>query len=116
MSASFSITSWLIAAVVILLFYLLLSIRRIGPSEIGLVLKRLSFRGLSRDNPVAFHGEAGYQAVQESVWELLRSARFRQQQRAERRRNRDALFHGQRRSRWPASRNQAERIAKALAG
>ena len=38
------------------------SVRRIGPTEVGLVTKRLSFRKLSNDNPIAFNGEAGYQA------------------------------------------------------
>jgi hypothetical protein len=40
----------------------LLSINVIGPTEVGLVQKRFSFRKLREDNPVAFHGEAGYQA------------------------------------------------------
>jgi uncharacterized membrane protein YqiK len=34
----------------------------IGPTEVGLVQKRVSFRRLPEDNPIAFHGEAGYQA------------------------------------------------------
>jgi len=38
------------------------SIRRIGPTEVGLVTKRLSLRKLADDNPIAFKGEAGYQA------------------------------------------------------
>jgi hypothetical protein len=38
------------------------SLRRIGPTEVGLVTKRFSFKKLARDNPVAFNGEAGYQA------------------------------------------------------
>jgi len=38
------------------------SLRRIGPTEVGLVTKRFSFKKLARDNPVAFTGEAGYQA------------------------------------------------------
>jgi len=38
------------------------SIRVIGPTEIGLVTKRFGFKRLSSDNPIAFHGEAGYQA------------------------------------------------------
>ena len=52
-------TFWLGVAVVILI---LPSIRIIGPSEIGLVIKRFSFKKLSQDNPIAFNGEAGYQA------------------------------------------------------
>jgi uncharacterized membrane protein YqiK len=52
---------WLIAAG-ILLFIVLPSIRTIGPSEVGLVVKRFSFSKLTQDNPLAFNGEAGYQA------------------------------------------------------
>ena len=38
------------------------SINVIGPTEVGLVQKRFSFKKLPADNPIAFHGEAGYQA------------------------------------------------------
>src|SRR5512135_1780529 len=38
------------------------SFHTIGPVEVGLVQKRFSFKKLPADNPVAFHGEAGYQA------------------------------------------------------
>ena len=38
------------------------SLRRIGPTEVGLVTKRFAWRKLSKDSPVAFEGEAGYQA------------------------------------------------------
>ncbi len=38
------------------------SLRVIGPAEIGLVNKRLARRSLPDGNPVAMHGEAGYQA------------------------------------------------------
>src|SRR6187549_2401946 len=41
---------------------LLLSLHRIGPTEVGLVTRRFSRRRLSDDNPIAFQGEAGYQA------------------------------------------------------
>jgi regulator of protease activity HflC (stomatin/prohibitin superfamily) len=41
---------------------ILMSIHRIGPSEVGLITKRLSFRKLSDDNLIAFAGEAGYQS------------------------------------------------------
>ncbi len=44
------------------LVVLLNSIRNIGPTEVGLVLKRISFRKLQGDDPIAFRGEAGYQA------------------------------------------------------
>lgn len=49
-------------AVVIVLGYVAMSIRRIGPAEVGLVLKRISHKKLSQDNAIAFEGEAGYQA------------------------------------------------------
>lgn len=38
------------------------SIRIIGPTEVGLVTKKFSLKKLSEDNPIAFNGEAGYQA------------------------------------------------------
>ncbi len=37
------------------------SIRKIGPAEVGLVMRRFGAR-LPGDNPIAFKGEAGYQA------------------------------------------------------
>jgi hypothetical protein len=40
----------------------LLSLHRIGPTEVGLVTRRFSQRRLTDDNPIAFQGEAGYQA------------------------------------------------------
>jgi hypothetical protein len=39
-----------------------LSIHRIGPTELGLVTKRFSFKKLAEDNVVALNGAAGYQA------------------------------------------------------
>ncbi len=39
------------------------SIHLIGPAQVGLVNKRFAFRKLPEDNPVAFRGEAGYQAA-----------------------------------------------------
>src|SRR5215510_4238702 len=38
------------------------SVHRIGPAQIGLVNKKVAFRKLHGDNPIAFRGEAGYQA------------------------------------------------------
>jgi regulator of protease activity HflC (stomatin/prohibitin superfamily) len=38
------------------------SLWTIGPTEVGLVRKRLSLKKLSKGDPVAFAGEAGYQA------------------------------------------------------
>ncbi len=50
------------AAMFFALITVLASIRVIGPTEVGLVTKRFSSRKLSEDNPIAFDGEAGYQA------------------------------------------------------
>jgi regulator of protease activity HflC (stomatin/prohibitin superfamily) len=64
------------AIVVILLLFLRRSFWTIGPTQVGLVRKRFSFRTLSKDSPVAFRGEAGYQAtllmpgVQFKLWPL----------------------------------------------
>jgi uncharacterized membrane protein YqiK len=38
------------------------SVHRIGPNQVGLVTKRFALRKLAEGNPVAFSGEAGYQA------------------------------------------------------
>ncbi|MBN2239624.1 MAG: hypothetical protein JW712_07610 [Dehalococcoidales bacterium] len=51
----------LIVILVLLIIVFVPSIRVIGPTEIGLVRKRFGKR-LPSDNPVAFKGEAGYQA------------------------------------------------------
>jgi len=47
--------------VVLILVLYLPSIRIIGPTEVGLVTKRFG-KKLPKDNPIAFNGEAGYQA------------------------------------------------------
>jgi len=39
------------------------SINLIGPAQVGLVNKRFAFKKLPEDNPIAFRGEAGYQAT-----------------------------------------------------
>src|SRR5262252_9043189 len=49
-------------AVFWVLFCILHSIRRIGSTEVGLATKRFSLKKLAKDNPIAFDGEAGYQA------------------------------------------------------
>lgn len=60
----------------------LLSIHKIGPSEVGLVTKRFSSRKLSDDNLIAFAGEAGYQAellmpgLRLRLWPLYSVERF----------------------------------------
>ncbi|MEQ1787530.1 MAG: SPFH domain-containing protein, partial [Acidimicrobiales bacterium] len=51
----------LVAAVVVLAV-VLKSVHRIGAAEVGLVNKKLGFKKLHDDNPIAFGGEAGYQA------------------------------------------------------
>ena len=51
----------LIVIVVITVLVVLCSLHSIGPSEIGLVNKRLARRSLSEGDPVALNGEAGYQ-------------------------------------------------------
>ncbi len=48
---------------VILVVLVIPSIKIIGPTEIGLVTKRFSLKKLNKDDPIAFRGEAGYQAV-----------------------------------------------------
>ncbi len=48
--------------ILIVVVFILPSIRTIGATEIGLVTKRFGLKRLSNDNPIAFHGEAGYQA------------------------------------------------------
>jgi regulator of protease activity HflC (stomatin/prohibitin superfamily) len=58
----FSLQTFLIiAAAVIVVVVVLFSFYAIGPTQIGLVRKRFGAR-LPGDNPLAFHGEAGYQA------------------------------------------------------
>jgi regulator of protease activity HflC (stomatin/prohibitin superfamily) len=46
---------------VIVIFFFSRSFRLIGPSQVGLVVKRFGKR-LGEDQPIAFNGEAGYQA------------------------------------------------------
>jgi len=48
--------------IIVILAFLLPSFHRIGPTQVGLVTKRFSLKKLSEDNPVAFQGEARYQA------------------------------------------------------
>ena len=40
----------------------LMSLTSVGPDELGLVNKRLARRRLDQNDPIAFNGEAGYQA------------------------------------------------------
>ena len=60
----------------------LFSTRRIGPTEVGLVTKRFSAKKLASDNPIAFAGEAGYQAallmpgLRWKLWPLYKVEKF----------------------------------------
>ena len=56
------VATWVLVGIVLVAVYIFMSFHRIGPSEVGLVLKRVSLRKLAGDNVIAFHGEAGYQA------------------------------------------------------
>jgi uncharacterized membrane protein YqiK len=75
----------LVIGVVVVAFAVLcalMSIVTIGPTEVGLVTKRFSFRKLPDDNPVAFRGEAGYQAelltpgVRFKLWPIFGVKKF----------------------------------------
>ena len=61
MSSLVSLSIVLVIAAVLVLISLLHSIYSIGPTQIGLVRKRFGAK-LPGDNPLAFRGEAGYQA------------------------------------------------------
>ena len=54
---------WIWLGVIIVGSIVIPSIRLIGPSQVGLVIKRFSLKKLPGDNPIAFKGEAGYQAT-----------------------------------------------------
>src|SRR5689334_5605935 len=51
-----------VIAILLILLVLLRSLHRIGPTQVGLVIKRYGARQLSPETPVALRGEAGYQA------------------------------------------------------
>jgi hypothetical protein len=59
--ASTVVVLGLISGFLFVVIFILPSIKKIGPTEVGLVTKRFG-KKLSRDNAVAFDGEAGYQA------------------------------------------------------
>ncbi len=52
----------LIVVAAFVVFLVWKSFHSIGAAEVGLVAKRFAYRKLDEDNPVAFRGEAGYQA------------------------------------------------------
>jgi uncharacterized membrane protein YqiK len=66
----------------IALITVLRSIVVIGPSEVGLVIKRVSRRHNTTDTPIAFNGEAGYQAgllmagVRFKLWPTYRVVKY----------------------------------------
>src|ERR1700740_3112384 len=53
---------WITAGIVLAGFFVVQSLHRIGPTEVGLVTKRFGWKKLAKDSPVAFDGEAVYQA------------------------------------------------------
>ena len=53
---------WLTGATLLTAIVVVQSLHRIGPTEVGLVTKRFGWKKLAKDSPVAFDGEAGYQA------------------------------------------------------
>lgn len=59
---------YILGGILLFLILFLPSIRIIGPTQVGLVTKRFSFGKLHQDNPVAFQGEAGYQADGEATY------------------------------------------------
>jgi uncharacterized membrane protein YqiK len=67
---------------VLAVIVLLKSVHRIGPAEVGLVTKKVSLRKLRNEDPIAFRGEAGYQAellmpgLRCKVWPVFSVNRF----------------------------------------
>src|SRR5215467_7575806 len=61
-SISFFSNIWVDLVVLIAVGVSFNSTWTIGPTDVGLVRKRFSLKKLDGGNPVAFHGEAGYQA------------------------------------------------------
>ena len=54
---------WIVLVVFLALVFIVQSFHKIGPTEVGLVTKRsVGLKKLTKDSPVAFDGEAGYQA------------------------------------------------------
>src|SRR3954453_4115264 len=79
MLAALSIAATLVALALVIT---LKSVHRIGPAQVGLVTKKLGFRNLENDNPIAFLGEAGYQAdllmpgLRFKLWPVFSVSRF----------------------------------------
>jgi regulator of protease activity HflC (stomatin/prohibitin superfamily) len=53
----------IVILVAIVVFVVWKSFHSVGAAQVGLVSKRFAFRKLDEDNPIAFRGEAGYQAT-----------------------------------------------------
>lgn len=73
---------WLTTVVVLLALIILPSLRIIGPTQVGLVMKRFGLRKLKDDNPIAFNSEAGFQAdllmpgLRFKLWILYKVGKF----------------------------------------
>lgn len=76
----------MIYAVLVIVFLLAVlafkSVHLIGPAQVGLVNKRVAFRKLPDDNPIAFHKEAGYQGellmpgLRFNLWPVFAVSKF----------------------------------------
>ncbi|MFN8027741.1 MAG: hypothetical protein U0W40_15690 [Acidimicrobiia bacterium] len=72
----------LLVVVALIAFVAWNSFHSIGAAEVGLVAKRFAFRKLTEDNPIAFRGEAGYQAallmpgLRFKLWPMFRVQKF----------------------------------------
>jgi precorrin isomerase len=81
MELSVSAWEWILG-IGVLVVLILPSIRIIGPTEVGLVIKRFSFSKLLKDNPIAFRGEAGFQGdllmpgFRFKLWLVYKVAKF----------------------------------------
>ncbi|MCX6375097.1 MAG: SPFH domain-containing protein [Armatimonadetes bacterium] len=77
-----NVPGWLTTVVVLLVLIILPSLRVIGPTQVGLVMKRFGFRKLKDDNPIGFNGEAGFQAdllmpgLRFKLWILYKVGKF----------------------------------------
>ena len=77
-----NVPGWLTTVVVLLALIILPSLRVIGPTQVGLVMKRFGFRKLKDDNPIAFNGEAGFEAdllmpgLRFKLWILYKVGKF----------------------------------------
>ncbi|HEY6115736.1 MAG TPA: hypothetical protein VI172_07235, partial [Candidatus Dormibacteraeota bacterium] len=74
--------SFLVVAAALALYTVARSVVVIGPAEVGLVVKRVSSTHNRTDTPIAFEGEAGYQAdllmpgVRFKLWPTYKVIRY----------------------------------------